>query len=208
LSKTFTGKVVDCIKGENTTKVILDAGDPFYIEKDKSIPVGSQIFVEIEDSTKYGGNYFTHVAKVKIGNEKIFIVHGRDEQMRDAIELFLTKNKITATILKDQANSGKTIIEKFEACSNTDYAIILLSPDDEGHILNSNDPLQYRARQNVIFELGYFIGKLGRSNVSILIKDKVDIPSDITGIGYINFDNAKGWEPKLANELKHAGFKI
>ena len=112
---------------------------------------------------------------------------------------------LEAVILHEQANNGKTIIEKFEENSDVSFAIILMSPDDLGKQKCAVD-LNPRARQNVIFELGYFMGKLGRSKVCALVKDSVEKPSDIAGVLYIDFNN--GWKLELAKELKTSGFEI
>ena len=110
-------------------------------------------------------------------------------------------------ILNEQVNEGKTIIEKFEKHADVNVAIVLFTSDDMGKY---KDDKQYedRARQNVIFEAGYFIGKLGRPNTIILYEDGLKIPSDLDGYVYIPLDKNKGWHLKLAKELKNIGFDI
>lgn len=134
-------------------------------------------------------------------NKRVFVVHGHDVEMKQAVELFITKIGLCPIILADQVNGGKTIIEKFEKNADVGYAIVLLSPDDPGKTLA-------RARQNVILEWGYFIGRLGRERVSALKRGDVELPSDIIGIVWETYDKNGGWKSRLANELIEAGFDI
>jgi predicted nucleotide-binding protein len=99
------------------------------------------------------------------------------------------------------------VIEKFEAHSNVGFAIILLTDDDEGKSKTEID-LKKRARQNVVLELGYFIGKLGRSKVLPLYSDGVELPSDIHGLLYIPLDKAENWKFSIVKELKEAGYTV
>jgi predicted nucleotide-binding protein len=117
---------------------------------------------------------------------------------------------LAAIILHEQPNEGKTIIEKFESHSHVDYAIVLMTGDDEGSVKGPNEPpsRSSRVRQNVIFELGFFAAQLGRKPVSVLRENGVEIPSDISGILYIPIDPSGSWRFKLAQELKTAGLRI
>jgi predicted nucleotide-binding protein len=112
-----------------------------------------------------------------------------------------------AIILHEQTNRGRTIIEKFEAHSDVDFALSLLTPDDHGAGVDQKES-RPRARQNVIMEWGYFIGHLGRSNVCALKKGDVELPSDIDGIVWEPFDKYGAWKQKLTKELEDAGFEI
>ena len=135
-------------------------------------------------------------------NSKVFIVHGHDSGMRDTVARFIAAIGLQPIILAEQANGGRTIIEKFERNADVGYAIILLSPDDQ--TITS----QGRARQNVILEWGYFIGRLGRSHVCALKKGDVELPSDILGIVWQAFDEHGAWKQSLAKQLNEAGFKL
>jgi predicted nucleotide-binding protein len=115
---------------------------------------------------------------------------------------------LTPIILHEQTNEGKTIIEKFEDYADVNFAIVLMTPDDLCCLVDNENVKSYRARQNVIFELGYFIGKLGRKNVAAIVKGEVDIPTDISGVVYIGMDNQDAWKMLLAKEIKAAGFNI
>ena len=109
-----------------------------------------------------------------------------------------------AIILREQANLGRTLIEKFEQhAAEVSYAIIVLTADDKG-----SRELRPRGRQNVIFEMGYFYGLIGRDHVSVLLRAGVEKPSDMDGIAYITFDDNGAWKTDLFRELRHAGFDI
>ncbi|MCB8884021.1 nucleotide-binding protein [Acidisoma cellulosilytica] len=137
---------------------------------------------------------------------KVFVVHGHDNGAKEAVARFLTKIDFEPIILHEQANRGLTIIEKIESHSDVGFAVILLTPDDVGNSLKGAP--QARARQNVILELGYFIGRLGRSRVCALKKESIEIPSDFEGVVYITFDDNDGWKTSLGRELDSAGFEI
>ena len=140
--------------------------------------------------------------------DKVFVVHGQDKGAKEEVARFLEKLELKPIILHEQPNIGRTLIEKFEDYSSVDYAIVLLTPDDLGRLASENSELLPRARQNVVFELGYFIGKLGRNKVCALYKKGVELPSDFNGVLYIELDEAGGWRLNLAKELKSAGFDI
>jgi predicted nucleotide-binding protein len=139
-------------------------------------------------------------------SRKVFLVHGHDQAMESKVARFLERLKLIPIVLHEQANKGKTIIEKFEShSSDVGFAVVLLSPDDVGS-LKGEKHLSPRARQNVILELGYFIGKLGRGNVCALHTGDVELPSDLHGILWVPFDPA--WQLILAREIKGAGIKV
>jgi predicted nucleotide-binding protein len=139
-------------------------------------------------------------------NRRVFIVHGHDEGPLTSVARFLKKLEFEEVILREQANQGRTIIEKFEAHADVGFAVILLTPDDEGRAKGKE--LQARARQNVILELGYFIGRLGRSRVCALKSAGLEIPSDILGVVWTEYDANGGWQRGLAQELQAAGYDI
>lgn len=136
-----------------------------------------------------------------INTKKVFIVHGRDDSKKYELSGFLYEQGLQPIILHEQVNNGKTIIEKIENNSDVACAIILLTPDDVGKLKSSNDDLKTRARQNVIFEAGYFMGKLGR-NRTILLSGVEETMSDIDGIVYLDINNYKS---SLLKELKELG---
>jgi predicted nucleotide-binding protein len=136
-----------------------------------------------------------------------FVVHGHDEAAREATARVLAQLGVEPIILHEQANRGQTIIEKFERHSKVPFAVVLLTPDDVGRAKDQAD-LKARARQNVWFELGFFVGKLGRDHVCALYKGPLEIPSDIQGVIYTPMDDAGAWRVSLANELHAAGIEI
>jgi predicted nucleotide-binding protein len=140
---------------------------------------------------------------------KVFVVHGHDDAALQGVARFLERIELTAIILREQPDQGRTIIEKFEACAKeVGFAVVLLTPDDLMEASATTNRNTSRARQNVIFELGYFAGKLGRGRACLLRKGEVEIPSDLYGVIYTELDAADGWKLKLAKELKAAGLKF
>lgn len=139
-------------------------------------------------------------------SNKIFIVHGHDVEARETVARFLEKIGLKAIILHEQANQGRTVIEKVEANGDVDFAVVLLTPDDLG-CAKGGVP-EPRARQNVLLELGYFIGRLGRDKVCALKRGELEIPSDFAGIVWENMDSGNGWKLALARELKAAGHDV
>ncbi len=136
--------------------------------------------------------------------EKVFIVHGHDGELKHAVARIIEKQGIEAIILSEQANQGRTIIEKFEDYSDVGGAICLFTADDIGKAKNdcADNP---RARQNVVLETGYFMGKLGRNHIVILADNGVEMPSDLSGVVYTNTDS---WKIDLLKELKAMGYTI
>ncbi|NPV22689.1 nucleotide-binding protein [Bradyrhizobium sp. 81013] len=137
---------------------------------------------------------------------EIFIVHGHAGEPREAIARFLERLGLRPIILHEQANQGKTIIEKFETYANVGFAIVLLTPDDVGG--TTGGAQRARARQNVILELGYFIGRLKRERVCALKVGDVELPSDILGIVWTPYDAGGAWKLSLGQELQAAGYDI
>lgn len=135
-----------------------------------------------------------------------FVVHGHDQAAREAVARFLERIDFEAIILHEQANRGRTVIEKVEAHGNVGFAVVLLTPDDVGAAQGGE--LQPRARQNVLLELGYFIGRLGRDRVCALKGGDLELPSDFGGVVYQPFDAGGGWKQALGRELEAAGFEI
>jgi predicted nucleotide-binding protein len=147
------------------------------------------------------------VEEISESINNIFIVHGRNEGVEAEVSNFLRRLNLEPIILHEQVNKGKTVIEKFEKFSNVKAAVILFTADDIGKYKDDKE-YECRARQNVIFEAGYFIGKLGRENTIILYENGLNIPSDLAGYIYIPLDPNKRWHLDLARELKAIGFDI
>lgn len=140
---------------------------------------------------------------------RVFIVHGHDEARKHELARFLRKLvDQEPVILHEQSNKGAVSIEKLEAsASGTGFAVILLTADDSGKAKNDSDN-RPRGRQNVVFEMGFFMGALGRSNVAVLLEDGVEAPGDVQGLVYTPLDQSGGWKTALARELEDAGFTV
>lgn len=152
------------------------------------------------------------VDEVRTLNNKVFIVHGHNETMKQSVARVIEKLGLEPVILHEQANQGMTVIEKFLSNSNVGFSIILLSADDIGYAKKDGvTKAKDRARQNVIFELGFFTAKLGRKKVVALVENSIDfeIPSDIHGVIYIPFDGTDGkWKFDVAKELMDNGYSF
>ena len=143
----------------------------------------------------------------EVDSDRVFIVHGHDEASRESVARFIENLGLTPVILHEQASRGMTVPEKLEEYGNVGYAVILLTPDDVGREKGQLGD-QPRARQNVILELGYFVGRLGRGRVIAFRKDDVEIPSDYLGVVYTDFDARGAWRQELTRELRSAGYEI
>ena len=136
-------------------------------------------------------------------NRQVFLVHGHDEAMKQTVARYLEKLDLDPIILHERPDKGRTIIQKFEDHADVAFAVVLLTPDDEGR-RRGTDQNELRARQNVILELGYFIGRLGRERVCALKGAGVIEPSDLHGVLYVPFDDGGAWKLVLARELRAA----
>jgi predicted nucleotide-binding protein len=143
---------------------------------------------------------------VRPASNKVFIVHGHDGEAREAVARFLEKINFEAIILHEQASRGRTVIEKVESHSDVGFAVILLTPDDVGGAKDATS-FEPRVRQNVLLELGYFIGKLGRDRVLALKRGTMEIPSDFAGVVWEPYEGTS-WKQSLAKELEAAGHTI
>nr|WP_067063678.1 nucleotide-binding protein [Mucilaginibacter sp. L294] len=193
--------IFDAPYGMDLSTVIIDICDATVgiIEHDDNFSLATPVKAVNKNPASAG----------KVNSKKIFLVHGHDNELKEKTARFLEKLGLEPIILHEQSNNGHTIIEKFEANSDVAYALVLLSPDDVGRSVKEEpNDLNFRARQNVIFELGYFIGKLGRQRVCGLLKGAVETPSDYDGILYIQYDEAGGWKLLLAKEMKNVGLSV
>jgi predicted nucleotide-binding protein len=140
---------------------------------------------------------------------KVFVVHGHDGALKNAVARLLEKLELQPVILHEQPNKGRTIIEKFLDYADVAFAVVLLTPDDLGGMV-AGDPSKFkpRARQNVILELGFFLGKLTRQRVAAIYSDGVELPSDYSGVLFIPYDAGGAWQYQIAKELKAAGVRI
>lgn len=177
----------------NYEKYALDVTEEFYKEAEELI---NEETTQYKDSSK--------------SNElpcKVFIVHGHDNAVKQEVARFVEKLGFTAIILSEQPNEGMTIIEKLEHYTNVGFGIVLYTSCDEGRECGTKT-LNPRARQNVVFEHGLLIGKIGRNRVHALKVDDLETPNDISGVVYTPMDKHGGWKAYIAKEMEHCGYKI
>lgn len=168
----------------------------------------SDIAANEESYNKYFSSPLVERENPLISGRDVFIVHGRDDGIKNEVARFIEKLKLNAIILHEQASDGETIIEKIERYSNVGFGIVLYTPCDRGGLATEPSRTNFRARQNVVFEHGYLIGKLGRENVVSLIKGEVEKPNDISGVIYVNYDSSGAWKTEIAKELNSSGYSI
>lgn len=138
---------------------------------------------------------------------RVFVVHGRNGEKKQEVARCIERLGLEAVILHERPNGGKTLIEKFEEFADVGFAVIVLTADDEGGIAGA-ETRNPRARQNVVFEMGYFCGKLTRSRVCALYESGVELPSDFQGVVYTELDDKGRWHFDLAKELRAAGYAV
>ena len=151
----------------------------------------------------------TEAPRITARGQDIFVVHGHDEAAKHAVARFIEKLGLRAIVLHEQADGGRTIIEKLEEeSSEVGFAVVLLTPDDIGAPGDQPHSIKSRARQNVVFELGFFVGRLDRNRVCVLHKGDVDIPTDYQGVIYVPMDEGGAWQIPLAKEMSNAGIDL
>ena len=134
---------------------------------------------------------------------KIFIIHGHDDQLKNEVQLFVARAGLDDVVLHERPDKSRTIINKLiEESQDACYVIALLTPDDQ--IEDGNR----RARQNIVLEIGYFLGKLGKDRIRLIIKGSIEIPSDLQGILYEKYDDAGAWKAKLLKEMQAVGINV
>lgn len=154
-----------------------------------------------------------HSLPVQKGFTKVFVVYSHDVTSRNHLEAMLRRWGLEPLILDQLPSEGQTIIEKLEKyTAEVNFAVVLATPDDEGHRVGHEDERAFRARQNVVLELGMVLTRLGRSRVAIILKQQANMerPSDIQGLIYIPFkdDLQKEAGTILAKEMHAQGYYI
>ncbi len=203
-------KEITCVSCKKSIGVETDDnGNPIRIGRLTSLETLIQKSNQKQDSETLEKQIGEIRKGFKNARKKVFVVHGHDEISRNELARLIDKELgLESMILHEQASGGKTLIEKFEKhSSEVGYAFILLTPDDVGG--KDKDSLKPRARQNVIFEMGFFIGAVGRDSVCVLHKGNVELPSDMAGIVYIPYSNSvEEAYLKIRKELLKAGYKL
>lgn len=178
-----------------------------FVQKIPLLPSEVELDASVDDKTE------------KVDRRKVFIVHGHNDALKTKVARVVEQMGLKAIILHEQEDYGKTVIEKFEEnAEDIGFAIILLTADDvavshsdlekekkeKGYKATYKD----RARQNVIFEMGFFVGKLDRAHVFELQEEGIEEPSDLKGIIYTPLDKEDMWRFKLAKRLKAVGYAV
>lgn len=206
-----TSKELSDYKNKNMTRGIIMYISPQDVVQYETVSedVTKELFEKANTNLKEN-DYLIENDTIKTFNDprEIFIVHGQDDLAKLEIARFIETIGFKPIILHEQASSGKTIIEKIEEYTNVKFGIVLYTPCDIGAKNDKKPLLKPRARQNVVFEHGFLIGKLGRSNVSALVKESVEIPNDISGVVYTSMDTQGGWKISIARELKKSGYFV
>lgn len=173
--------------------------------------ITKEVFASVQDRIQREGAKKPQMAKHAIRDivkTSVFVVHGHDDGAKNEVARFVEQIGFKAIILHEQASAGKTIIEKIEAYSDVGFAVVLYTACDLGASKKAPTAMKARARQNVVFEHGFLIGKLRRENVCALVKGDIEIPADISGIVYVALDDAGAWKLALAKELRSSGYKV
>lgn len=196
---------VECIViKESDCSLDIDPEDPFERGFEDIKNISNRIFRECRSLLNNASN----TPKAPMDKSKIFIVHGHDKQARLEVTNFIKSLGLKDIVLSEQASSGNTIIEKLEEYTNVGFGIVLYTPCDLGRSQEEKALLKLRARQNVVFEHGYLMGKIGRENVCALVKGDIEKPTDIAGVVYIPMDEGNGWKLDVAKEMNKRGYEI
>lgn len=199
------------------SKVVVLGNGPDKFENAKAHYMGAlQAALEILERDMFGElrKMEKAIAPHDLTN-KVFIVHGHDEAAKNELEIMLRDMGLEPIILHRQVDGGRTIIEKFEDHADVGYAFILMTPDEVAYVVaeeakpDGQRKKEYRARPNVIWEFGYFVGRLGRKRTCCLHRGKMTMPSDLNGLIYKPFEKTVeelGWA--IQKELKAAGYKL
>lgn len=191
-----------------------DAERFWQIDGENMLAYIDSLMIDIENDeydfkqTAKEKGYLVQITQNEKPKNKVFIVHGHDGEAKLRTARFVEKLGFDAIILHEQVSRSMTIIEKIERYSNdVGFGIVLYTPDDIGNAKNAAEKseMNYRARQNVVFEHGFLIGKLGRENVTPLVEGNIELPNDISGVVYTSKNN---WELDIAKEMKAAGYDI
>lgn len=175
------------------------------IERLELIPLAGQVALPASASSR----------STQPRSKKVFVVHGHDEIAKTSLEVFLHEIGLEPVVLHRQADEGLTVIEKFEKHSDVGYAFILLTPDEVAYVVaeaskpEAQRKTEFRARPNVIFEFGYFVGKLGRSRVCCLYTGNVSLPSDVSGMIYKKYEKSiEDVAYSVIKDLKASGYGV
>lgn len=204
--KLWRNRAVDWLK-QNSSKT-------FLARELLTVPIhstqrGLKILLKAQATVPFVGRKLALTPPHPANTRKVFIVHGHDDGLKNAVARFVTRVGLTPVILHELPNRGRTIIEKFIDHSDVGFAIVLLTPDDKGaSAAASSEEFSFRARQNVVMELGFFLGRLGRERVAAIYDERVEMPSDYRGVLFLPYDKTGMWQHLLVKEIKAAGIPV
>ena len=215
-SKEPSTAIIGRIKAEDRYSSVIMLGGPSYAWRAASEAEDvTDDFIKGPPGSKKAAKAKPPSAPAVLSKAKVFIVHGHDHALKTDLENFCRTIGLDPIVLHRQADKGLTVIEKFEQHSDVQYAFVLLTPDDvaysfsEGTKEEKDRAIELRARQNVIFEFGYFAAKLGRPRVCCIYKQGVKLPSDLNGLIYKEIkDSIEEIGYALIKELKAAEMKV
>ena len=139
---------------------------------------------------------------------KVFIVHGNDEEKKEAVATLLANMELEPVILHEQPGHAMALIEKFENYGDVVFAIIILTGDDYGYAKGKPEESKPRPRQNVVFELGFLIGRFQGQHVCALHEEGLEMPSDYKGAVFIPYDAGGIWKLLVARAMKSANLNV
>lgn len=136
---------------------------------------------------------------------RVFVVYGRDTVTRDRIVNILSSLRTMPVFLEREAGTGQTIIELVEEFGDAKYSVAVMTSDDIGYLRDEPHAARGRARQNVVLEIGYMMGRLGRSRI-LLLTDDIEMPSDLAGVRHVRLSNTdEQIRVTLAREFQKLG---
>lgn len=176
-----------------------------YVQRILGAVIAARVITERSKTAERSGTTLVTTAE---SDPSVFVVHGHDHTALQQTARLIERLDLKPIILFEEPSKGRTIIEKLEQRSSTSAAIVILTPDDIGAPAAQPEAMRPRARQNVILELGYFLGLLGRQRVIVLYTDGVELPSDYVGVEYIKLDTEGAWKLRVARELRAANLEV
>ena len=155
-----------------------------------------------------------HIQQAISGSDvrrRVFVVCGTDGKMKQAVTNALTKLRLVPVVMCEEPSQGRKIVERFQEYSDVGFALVLLSPDDFVYVKDEPPTKRkLRPRQDVVFELGFLLGKLGRSNVLVFQREcqNFEGPTDFEGMKVTAFDDRDSWKLALLRELTNCGYNV
>ena len=195
-SGELSEKIAECKKG------LMECREMFKVYLEEFKPEDSTEIIKGTEETNESVREIPEMKELDL--KRVFVVHGHDNALKQEVARIIEKQGLEAIILSEQANGGKTIIEKIEENADVGAAICLFTKDDYGRAKDASED-KLRARQNVVFEAGYFMGKLGRGNVIIVADKDLELPSDMQGVVYTDAGN---WKTEVLQGLDKIGYAI